>query len=124
VSSVSTTRRGSILAASILAGLGSCLLLAFFFSTATSNVFIENDTSELVTVSVCGSDPATVHPGESVNLYPPSAHPLAACVVYGGETRTYVGCLSIPRSALSGSSVVRLSTMHAGVSMSQCLSQR
>jgi hypothetical protein len=125
VSSISTARKGTILAGCIVGGLAICLMLILvFFSTRTTNVFVENDTSEQATVATCGSDPATVNPGQSANLYPPSTPTSALCIVYRGETREYIGCLSIAKSEFFNGSVVKLSKMNAEVPMSKCVSKR
>jgi hypothetical protein len=106
---------------SIAIGAAICLILAAtFLYPSTTNLFVKNDTSEQVTVATCGSDPATVNPDQSANLYPPSSPTSASCIIYRGESREYIGCLNISKSEFFNGSIVDLSKMNPKESMNKC----
>jgi|SRR5579883_1258049 len=109
------------LAAAIIVGLGVLLILAVvFLTTPTTSILVRNDTSGQVTITECGSDPATVNPGQSINLYAPANPSSTLCTVYRGETREYLGCLGIPKSEFLDGSVIRLSKMDPTIPISKC----
>jgi hypothetical protein len=99
--------------------LGGVLIYVVY--TPTTTVRVINDTARELTVSACGSDPATLRPGQSVALDPKAHDPRAACIVYqgtgGGEA---LGCLYIPTTKYSGGATVKLSTYEPGVPASKC----
>lgn len=77
--------------------------------TPTTEVDILNDTSQELTVSGCGSDPATLKPGQSVIMDPDWMDPRAACTVTFHDTTDYLGCLPIPTTEYSNGMTVQLS---------------
>ena len=110
----------TILAAGIL-GLITCVVVFFvFLYTPTITIHLENDTSQQLTVSACGSDPATLNPGQMVNIDPNPNDPKAACVVYQGKGGQEIGCLYIPTTRFKAGSTVTLSAMNMDVSIGQC----
>lgn len=88
--------------------------------TPTTTIRLRNDTSETLTAASCGSDPATLKPGQVVGVDPNKHDPNAACVIYLGETRQVVGCLSIPTHRLASRSIVSMSRLRPDVLPSHC----
>ena len=86
----------------------------YFAYTPTTTVHIINDTRATLNVNGCGSDPATLRPGQSVDMDPNTHDPGAACEVRQGDTIAVVGCLPIPTTRYSDGATVLLSTFRPG----------
>ena len=106
---------------SVIVGIALCLIVFFLFLyTPTITVHVENDTSQQLTVSTCGSDPQTIDPGHTASVDPNPNDSKAACVVYRGNTNEEIGCLPIPTTRYVDESTVRISTMRAGIPAAKC----
>jgi hypothetical protein len=95
------------------------LFVAFSY-TPTITVRVLNNTSQQLTISVCGSDPETLSPGQSTDIDPNPNDPNAACVVYHGNTGVELGCLYIPTTRIHNGATVELSHMTPGVPAGKC----
>jgi hypothetical protein len=96
--------------------------LAFyvFAYTPTTTIHILNDTSQTVTVGICGSDPQTAAPGERVSVDPNQNDAKAACAIYADDRDAPIGCLAIPTTRLRSGATVKVSAMNRGVPESRC----
>jgi hypothetical protein len=111
----------AIVLSCIAVGVSTCVILFFvFLYTPTITVHIVNDTSRELTVSVCGSDPETMNPGQSADVDPNPNDSHAACVVYQGETGVALGCLFIPTTLYHDGSTAKLSRFIRGVPADKC----
>ena len=88
--------------------------------TPTITVHILNDTSRVVTVTVCGSDPQTARPGTVVVVDPNPHDPRAACQIYEGNGDRPSGCLFIPTTRIGDGDTVKVSAMARGVPADRC----
>lgn len=80
--------------AAVLLILGA--VFYFVVYTPTVTLHIVNDTSTVVRVTVCGSDPQVVQHGQTVSVDPNRNDAKAACVIYEGTSDQAAGCLYVP----------------------------
>jgi hypothetical protein len=114
-------RRIIIILVSFFATLGIILIIFFtFLYTPTTTLRIQNDSAETLTISGCGSDPATLSPGQQVDIDPNLHDANAACTVYEGNTGIELGCLYTPTTRYTNGSTIRLSAMVRGIPASRC----
>lgn len=108
----------------VLIGIAAVIVIpALFFAflyTPTITLRVQNDSAEELTISRCGSDPATLQPGQEVNIDPNSHDANAACIVYEGNSGIELGCLYIPTTRYTNGSTVKLSAMVRGIPANKC----
>jgi hypothetical protein len=95
-------------------------LFYFVIYTPTVRLHVANDTSTVVRVSVCGSDPQVAQPGQTVTVDPNRNDAKAACVIYEGTSDQAAGCLYVPTTRLSDGATVKVSAMVRGVPADRC----
>lgn len=104
----------------IAAGLVLGAIFYFFVYTPTVTLHVVNDTSTLVRVAVCGSDPQVVGPGQTVSVDPNRNDAKAACVIYEGTSDQAAGCLYVPTTRLADGDTVKVSAMVRGIPADRC----
>jgi ABC-type uncharacterized transport system permease subunit len=92
----------------------------FFVYMPTVRLYVVNDTSSVVRVTVCGSDPQVVQHGQTVEVGPNRNDAKAACVIFEGTSAQAVGCLYVPTTRLSNGDRVKVSAMVRGVPADRC----
>ncbi len=102
---------GGVVAVMAVVVIAAVVGLGLLLYTPTITIHIRNDTTQRVTVSSCGSDPATVSPGRSVDVDPNPHDASAACVIYEGSSDYVIGCLAIPTTRFGDGATVKLSSM-------------
>jgi len=104
----------------VVLALALGVLVRFVLYTPTLTLHVVNDTSAVVRVAVCGSDPQVAQPGQTVTVDPNRNDARAACAIYAGSGDQAVGCLSIPTTRLSDGDTVKVSAMVRGVPADRC----
>jgi hypothetical protein len=112
--------RGLVALAVVVVVLILGALFYFFVYTPTVTLHVANDTSTVVRVTACGSDPQVVQPGHAVTVDPNRNDAQAACVVYEGTSDQATGCLYVPTTRLSDGDTVKVSAMVRGVPADRC----
>jgi hypothetical protein len=92
----------------------------FFVYTPTVTLHVVNDTSTVVRVTVCGSDPQVVQPGQTVAVDPNKNDAKVACVIYEGTSDQAAGCLYVPTTRLADGDTVKVSAMVRGDPAGRC----
>jgi hypothetical protein len=103
----------------VVAVLG--VITGMLLYTPTTTVRIYNNLQYQVTLSGCASDPATLNPGQIVDIDPNANDANAACGVYLGTTGEFLGCLRIPTTHYHDGATAKLSEYTTGGRATQCV---
>jgi hypothetical protein len=107
-------RRSIVWIASAIGAAVVLLVASVLLYTPTITLRVDNDLGIQVTLAGCASDPATLDPGQVVQIDPNANDRDAACVVFLGKTREFLGCFRIPTTRYHNGATVKLSGYSAG----------
>ena len=113
------SRRLSIAAIVVVLVILGVVIYQFVY-TPTITLHVVNDTSATVRITLCGSDPQVVQPGQVIAIDPNRHDPHAACVVYPGTGDQALGCLAVPTTRFNDGDTVRVSATVRGVPPDRC----